>query len=146
MSKSNQWETALLDLVFRNQAVTGIGDAGGLLPSAASGSLYVSLHTADPGEAGDQETSEAAYASYARLAVARDGTEWTVSGDTASNTNNLAFPTCTGGLETITHFGIGTDASGPGTLLYSGEFSAALAVSTGLTPQVAAGDLTITEA
>ncbi len=29
--------------------------------------LYVSLHTGDPGEAGDQTTSEAAYTSYARV-------------------------------------------------------------------------------
>lgn len=69
----------ILDLLFNNEAATGIGDAGGLLPSAAAGNLYVSLHTADPGAGGDQTTNEAAYTSYARVAVARTVAGWTVA-------------------------------------------------------------------
>ena len=57
MSMSNAFETELLDLIFNNAAVANIGDAGGLQPSAAAGSLYVSLHTGDPGEAGNQGTN-----------------------------------------------------------------------------------------
>lgn len=67
-----------LKLIFQNAAWTNIGDAGGLLPSATAGSLYVSLHTGDPGSGGDQSTNECAYTSYARVAVARSAGGWTV--------------------------------------------------------------------
>ena len=56
--------------MFNNTDFANIGDAGGLQNSATAGSLYVSLHTADPGEAGSQTTNEANYTSYARVAVA----------------------------------------------------------------------------
>ena len=84
MSKSNTWETGLLNLTFNNTAFTLVGDAAGLLPSAAAGSLYFSLHTADPAEAGDQTTSEVAYTSYARVAVARTSGGFTISGNAVS--------------------------------------------------------------
>lgn len=71
MSMSNAFETSLLDHIFNNAAVANIGDAGGLQPSATAGSLYLSLHTGDPGEAGDQTTNETAYTNYARVAVVR---------------------------------------------------------------------------
>lgn len=145
MSKSNAAETALLGLIFNNTDFAGIGDAGGLQNSATAGSLYVSLHTADPGEAGDQTTNESAYTSYARVAVARSGAGWTVSGNSATNFALTQFPECTGGSETITHVGIGTDASGAGVLLYSGALSASRSVSSGIQPQFAASALTVTE-
>ncbi len=85
MSKSDVWENSVLKLVFQNLAAGTIGDAGGLLPSSAAGSLYVSLHSADPGEAGSQTTSELAYTNYARVGVARGTALWTVSTNTASN-------------------------------------------------------------
>ncbi len=146
MSKSNSFETSLLNLVFNNTDIANIGDASGLQNSATTGSLYVSLHTGDPGETGSQTTSEATYTSYARVAVARTSGGWTISNDTVSNTAAVTFPACTGGSNTITHFGIGTDSSGAGTLLYSGALTASLAVSNGITPAFAIGALTITEA
>lgn len=145
MSKSNAFETSLLGLIFNNTDIANIGDAGGLQNSAAAGSLYVSLHTADPGEAGDQTTNESAYTSYARVAVARSAGGWTVAGNSATNTALTQFPECTGGSETITHVGIGTDSSGAGTLLYSGALSANRSVSSGIQPQFAASALSITE-
>lgn len=145
MSKSNAAETALLALIFNNTDFANIGDAGGLQNSATAGSLYVSLHTGDPGEAGNQTTNESAYTSYARVAVARSGAGWTVSGNSATNTALTQFPECTGGSETITHVGIGTDVSGSGVLLYSGALSASRSVSSGIQPQFAATALTVTE-
>ena len=71
MSKSNACENSLLLLIFNNTDFALVGDAGGLQNSATAGNLYFSLHTADPGEAGDQTTSEITYTSYARVAVAR---------------------------------------------------------------------------
>lgn len=144
MSASNQFEANINALLFNNTAFTGIGDAGGLLPSATAGSFYVSLHTADPGEAGDQTTNEATYTSYARVAVARSSAGWTVSGNAVSNTAAITFPKCTGGNNTITHFGIGTATSGAGKLLWSGALTSSLAVSNNITPQIPAGDCDIT--
>jgi hypothetical protein len=145
MSKSNALETALLGLLFKNQAIAGIGDASGLQPSAVAGSLYVSLHTADPGEAGDQTTNEATYTSYARVGVVRSAAGWTVTGNLVENAGAVTFPQCTGGSETITHFGIGEDPTGAGDLLYSGALTASLAVSNGITPEFAVGDVDVTE-
>ena len=136
MSKSNAWETDLLNLLFTNANAANIGDATGLRGSTTAGSLYVSLHTADPGEAGDQTTSETTYTGYARVAVARSGAGWTVTGNSVSPAATVAFPACTGGTATITHFGIGTAASGAGKLLYSGTVAPNISISTGVTPEL----------
>lgn len=144
MSATNAFETALLTLYFNNTDHANVGDAGGLQNSATAGSFYVSLHTGDPGETGTQTTSEATYTSYARVAVARSGAGWTISGNTVSNAAAVTFPAATGGSNTITHFGIGSDSSGTGNLFFKGALSASLAVSSGITPSFAIGDLDIT--
>ena len=146
MSKSNAAETAFLTLVFNNTDWANIGDAGGLQNSAAAGSLYVALHTGDPGDAGNASTSECAYGSYARQAVARSGAGWTVSGDTVSNAALIQFPQCSSGSETITYVSITTAVSGTSDILWSGALSASLAVSSGIQPQFAIGALQVTEA
>ena len=145
MSKSNTFETDLLNLIFVNTDIALIGDAAGLQNSATAGSLYVSLHTADPDEAGTQATNETAYTNYARVAVARTVGGWTVSGNTVSNAALVQFAQCGVTGATLTHFGVGTDASGAGKLLYSGALTSSLAVSSGIQPQFAAGDLDVTE-
>ncbi len=145
MSKGNTFENELLLLIFNNTAIALIGDASGLQPSATAGSLYVSLHTGDPGEAGTQTTSECAYTSYARVAVARTAGGWTVTGNAVTNAALIQFPQCTGSSETATHFGIGTASSGAGKILYRGALSASLLISSGIQPQFGAGDLDGTE-
>lgn len=145
MSKSNAWETALLALVFNNDNAANIGDATGLRGSSTAGSLYVSLHTGDPGEAGSQTTNECAYTSYDRVAVARSGAGWTVSGNAVTNAALVQFPQCTGSSETATYFGIGTASSGAGVLLYKGALSASLAISSGIQPQFGATTLSGSE-
>lgn len=147
MSATNSFENSLLTLIFTNSNIANVGDATGLRGSSTAGSLYVSLHTADPGEAGSQTTSEATYTSYARVAVSRSGGSWTISGTAptqAANAAVVSFPACTGGTNTITHFGIGTDSSGSGTLLLSGALTSSLAVSSGITPAFAIGALVTT--
>lgn len=136
MSKTNAWENALLELVFKNTNAANIGDATGLRGSSTAGSFYVSLHTGDPGEAGDQTTNETAYTSYARVAVARSGSGFTVTGNSVSPAANVDFPECTGSTSTVTHFGIGTASSGAGVLLYKGAVSPSISVSTGVTPRL----------
>jgi hypothetical protein len=145
MSKGNTFENDLLLLIFNNTDAALIGDATGLRGSSTAGSLYISLHTGDPGDAGTATTSEAAYTSYARVAVARSGAGWTVTGNAVTNAALIQFPQCTGSSETLTHFGVTTASSGSTKLLYKGALSSSLAVSSGIQPQFAAGDLDITE-
>jgi len=145
MSKTNTFENELLLLIFNNDTLPLVGDATGIVGSSADGSLYVSLHTADPGEAGDQTTNETAYTNYVRVAVARTAGGWTVSGNTASNTALVQFAQCGVTGATLTHFGIGTASSSTGKLLYKGALTSSLAVSSGIQPQFAAGDLDVTE-
>ncbi len=143
MSATNAFETALLTLYFNNTDHANVGDAAGIQNSATAGSFYISLHTGDPGETGTQTTSEATYTSYARVAVARSGAGWTISGANASNAAAVNFPAATGGTNTITHFGIGSDLSGTGNLFFKGALSASLAVSSGITPSFAIGELDV---
>lgn len=139
MSKSNAFETAFLSHVFENANIALVGDATGLRGSAIAGSLYFSLHTADPNEAGDQTTSEVAYTSYARVAVARSAAGWTVTGNAVAVDADVVFPAGTGGSGTATHWGLGTDASGAGLLLYKGAISPSIVCGNGVTPRLAAG-------
>ena len=141
MSKSNAWENALALLVFNNTNAANIGDATGLRGSTTAGSLYLSLHTADPGEAGDQTTSEVAYTSYARVAVARTSGGFTVTANAIALAANADFPAGTGGSGTATYFGIGTAASGAGVLLYSGAISPSIVCGNGVTPRINAGTI-----
>ncbi len=144
MSLSNAFETALLSLLFENANAANVGDATGLRGSTTPGVFYISLHTADPGEGGAQNTSEANYTGYARVSVARSSAGWTVTGNQVVNDAAINFGACTAGSSTVTHFGIGTDASGAGNLLMSGALTGSLAVSAGITPSFAAGALTAT--
>jgi hypothetical protein len=136
MSKSNACENSLLELIFKNTDFALIGDAAGLQNSATAGSLYFSLHTADPGEAGSQTTSEATYTSYARVAVARSGAGFTVAANSVSPAAAVTFPAGTGGSGTVTHFGVGTDSTGAGVLLYSGTVTPNIVTGNGVTPQL----------
>jgi hypothetical protein len=85
--------------------------------------LYVSLHTAAPGNAGSQTTSETAYTNYARVAVARTTGGWTVTQGSSStfssvtNAASITFAACGATGATLTHWGVGLSSSGAGTLL-----------------------------
>lgn len=142
MSKSNSLENALMLLLFNATTFNGIAENDTTSPNT---DLYVSLHTADPGEGGSQTTNECAYGSYARVAVARSGSGWTVTNNTATNAALVQFPQCSSGSETATYVGIGLASTSPGTLLYSGALSASLAISSGIQPQFSAGTLQIQE-
>lgn len=139
MSKSNTFENDFLLLLFNNTNASLIGDATGLRGSSTAGSYYISLHTADPGEGGDQTTSEIAYTGYARVAVARTSGGFTVSGNSVSLAANCDFPAGTGGSGTATHFGIGCSSSGAGKLLYKGALSPSIVCGNGVTPRINAG-------
>lgn len=142
MSKGNTFENDLVKLLFNASAIANIADNAASAPLT---SLFIALHTADPGEAGTQATSEAAYTGYARVAVARTSGGWTVAANQATNVAAITFGLCIAGSETLTHFSVGVATSGAAKILYSGALTTPLAVSTGITPQFAAGALTCTE-
>jgi hypothetical protein len=133
MSKGNTFENDLLKLIFNATAIANIADNAASSPLT---NLQVGLHTADPGEAGDQTTSEATYTSYARVAVARTSGGWTVTTNTVVPVANIDFPEATGGTNTITNGSIGTASSGAGKLLYKGAITPNISVTTGVTPRL----------
>jgi hypothetical protein len=133
MSFGNTFENDLLKLIFNATAIANIADNAASSPLT---NLYVTLHTGDPGEAGDQETSECAYTSYDRVAVARTSGGWTVADNSVSPAAEITFPAATGGTETATHFAIGTAASGGGKILGSGTLTPNISISSGVTPRI----------
>jgi len=141
MSKSNAFENSLLKLIFNATAIANLADNAATSPLT---NLYVSLHTADPGEAGDQSTNEVSYTSYARVAVARTTGGWTVTNNSVSPVANIDFPAATGGTATVTYFGVGSASSGAGVLYYSGTVTPSISISSGVTPRLTTAS-TITE-
>ena len=142
MSKGNTFENDLMKLIFTAVAIANLADNAASSPLT---NLYVSLHTGDPGEGGDQTTNEADYTGYARVAVARTAGAWTVTNNVAVNAATVTFGLCTAGSNTITHCAVGTSISGAGKLLYSGALAAPLNVSNGITPSFGAGVLSVSE-
>jgi len=141
MSKGNTFENDLCLLIFNATAIANIADNAASSPLT---SLYVALHSADPGEAGVQNTSEIAYTSYARVAVTRNGAGWTVSSGSVSPAANIDFPAGTGGSGTATHFSVGVASSGATKLLYSGTVTPNIVCGNGVTPRLTTAT-TITE-
>jgi hypothetical protein len=139
--KGITFDNDLLKLIFNGNAIAGIAD------NAASGpltALFLSLHTADPGAAGAQTTSEAAYGNYTRMPVPRSSIGFTVSGNAVTLTVAVIFPTASSGSEIENFAAVGTTVTGSGKILYRGPITPALNITTGIAPQLTAGT-TITE-
>lgn len=120
MSISNYLENKILDKTLRNTDFTVT-------------TVYVSLHTADPGETG---ASELTGGSYARQSASFDAA---ASGATANSgaINFTGMPAAT-----ITHVAL-WDASTAGNCLWSGALTASKTTNSGDTFQIAAGDLDV---
>ncbi len=143
MPKSTATCNSLLALLFNATAWANLADNAGSSPAT---SLYLSLHTADPGVGNNQTTNEAAYTNYVRVAVVRTTSGWAVpSSGATSNAALVQFAQCGVTGATITHVAIGTASSGSGTVLYAGALSSSLAVANGIQPQFAIGALDVTE-
>jgi hypothetical protein len=137
MAKSNVFENDLLKLIFNGGTIANLAQNATVSPLTG---LYFALHTADPGEAGDQSTFEVVYPSYIRASVARTSAAFLVSGNSVSLVFDLDFPASSGGATTTApFFSVGTDASGPGKILYRGTVSAALVINPGNTPRLLSG-------
>jgi hypothetical protein len=110
------------------------------LPTA--GTVWVSLHTADPSETG---ASEVTGGNYARISVAAAG--WTkTTGGTASATNTaeIVYP-ATGTVTwsgTVTHVGI-WNANAAGNFLFGGALTTSRVVASGDVFKFLATNLTI---
>lgn len=142
MSASNAAETAILSLIFTATAWADIAENDSSSPAT---SFYISLHTASPGEAGDQSSNETAYTGYARVAVTRDTSGWTVSGGSVTNDAEIAFGQCTASPgAAITHVGLGTASSGAGALLLFNALDSSITMQTGTVPIFSATELEFT--
>ena len=137
--KTDVFEMDMLKLIFNATPIQYLADNAVTSPKT---NIYVSLHTADPTDVATsgQTTSETTYTGYARVAVLRTTGGWTVTTNTGvtsvSPVATISFGACTAGTATITHVGIGTDATGSGKLLYVGTMNPSIAVASGVTPQL----------
>lgn len=133
MSKSDALENDLLKLIFNATPIANLADNAAASPLTQ---LFMSLHTADPGEAGTEATSEISYTGYARVGVNRNSGGWTVTGNSVSPAANVDFGACSAGSATATHFAVGVASSGATKVLYKGALSPTIAVAAGVTPRI----------
>ena len=124
MSFSDTFETRVLTWVFTNSSATR--------PTA----WYVALFTSAPNDAGGgTEVSGGAYA--------RQSVTFSVSGNTATNSGAIEYPTATAGYGTVTHVGV-FDASSGGNLIAYAALTASKTIDTGDVLRLPAGDLDVT--
>lgn len=130
---SKTFATDLLKLIYQGTTITGLA-RDDLSPLT---SLYMALHTSDPGAAGTQSTSEVTYTGYIRVAVPRDVTGFTVTDNVMNPTQTLEFGEMTGGTnQTATHMTIGTAASGGGKVLARFTLSPSIDLKNAVTPRL----------
>jgi len=127
MSFSNTFETHVLNYVFTATSVTR--------PTA----WYVALFTSNPAEDASGTEVSASGTAYARQSVS-----FSVSGNLATNSAAVEFPTATGsGFGTVTHIGVYTASSGGDLIAYS-ALSASKAIAAGDVFRIPTNDLDIT--
>jgi len=97
---------------------------------------YIALYTAAPSDTGGG--TEVAGGSYARQVVT-----FSVTGNTASNSGTITFPTATASWGTVNWVGI-FDAVTGGNLLYWGQTTTGKIINTGDTFQINNNNLIIT--
>ena len=98
--------------------------------------VYLGLHTADPTDAGTG--AEVSGNAYARQSFAS-----TISGNAASNTSAIEFPTATGSWGTIGWVSV-WDSLTTGNMLFHGALTESKTIASGDVFRVPAGDLDIT--
>jgi hypothetical protein len=126
MSLSNTFETTVLTWLLTNSSATR--------PTA----WYVALFTSNPDE--DASGTEV---STSGTAYARQSVTFSVSGNTATNTAAIEFPTATASYGTVTHVGV-YDASTAGNLIAYAALTTSKAIDTGDVLRLPANDLDVT--
>jgi len=137
---SDYVEGAILDFFFKRTTTPF---------ATAPTTVYVSLHSADPGDTG---TSELSGGSYARASITTDtnnstNTNWNAKGTsgqatTITNHATITFTQATGNWTTATYFGI-WDASTSGNLLFTGTITGGVTVNNGNTLSLVDSNITI---
>lgn len=126
---SDSFESSVLNLLLNGVAIANIADNAASSPLANG---YLALHTADPADTGLQNTSEANYPGYTRLAVARNPSspQWTITGTspTTASCGQKIFPASTGAGTTLTHWSFGLASSGASTIIVSGPLQASIPI------------------
>jgi len=122
---SNYLENALINATLRATTFT------------SPATVYVSLHTADPTDAGTG--TEVSGGSYAR----QSATFASPSNGASATNADITFPQATGNWGTVTHIGI-WDASTSGNLYYHTALDASKTIDTGDVFKIASGSLTVT--
>lgn len=135
MSKSAAHANEYLKLILWGTPIVDIADS----PSSPSTSLYFALHTANPGEDGNQSTSECDYGGYSRIAVTRSSGDFSISGNVANITSVQSFPQCTSGTNIASYFSIGRALTGTGDYFWYGTIVPNISISTGIIPQLGIG-------
>ncbi len=131
---SDAAETAIMSLLFNATAWANIADNAASSPNT---NIAVAAHTADPGDAGSQSTSEAAYTNYARVNVARTSGGWTVTGGSVSPVAKISFPASGAAGSTITHFSVGKTGGGASAIHMAGTVTPNISISSsGVTPEL----------
>lgn len=131
--------------VTRNDVVKFFANAVAM--PTYGGTIYAHLHTADPTLSGTSSTNEATYTGYARVAIDRSGTGFTIcdpdgttnaSGTAFKNAAEITWPECTGvgDDEVETHASLCTAS---GQILYSAALTASIRVTNLDTPRAPAG-------
>jgi hypothetical protein len=145
-SKKDAFETAILQLIFNNTNLANIGDSTGLRGSSTAGNFYIALFKDGTEPSDSAQGTECDYTGYARKDVVRSSGGWTVASGACSNTAAITFAQCTAGSNTAGAFAIcKADVEGVNDAIYWGELTSPLAISSGITPEFAAGDLDVTE-
>lgn len=119
---SNYLETVLLDLVFNGTSYAG------------QSTVYVKLHTGDPGEAGTSNAATETTRAAATFGAASSGA---IANDAAIEWTNVST------TETVSHISI-WDASSAGNCLWKGALSASKSLTAGDNLSIPVGDLDIT--
>jgi hypothetical protein len=136
MSISDTSESAILQLIFNATTWANYANNATTTPET---NIICALHTADPGDAGTQATSEAAYSSYARVNVLRTSGGWAISGTNPTQAAPVAainFPAGTGGSGTVTFFSTGKSGGGATPILFSGTVTPNIVTGSGVTPSL----------
>lgn len=142
MSKGNTFETEVLLLFFNAVSIPNLAQNG----TSPLANLFCALHTADPGEAGDQTTNETAYTGYARQTIPRSAAGFVVAGSGVSPFADVTFPVCTAAPgTTLTHASFGVAVSGASKILYSGPITPQIAIAVGVIPRLTTASLVTEE-
>ena len=136
-SIANATEDAVLKLIFQAVAWANYADNAATSPQTNIG---VSLHTADPGEAGDATTNEVTYTAYTRVNVLRTVGGWAEASGVVNPVAAITFPQGTGGTGTATHCALAKSNAAPPTgaqaILWRGDVTPNITLGNGVQPQL----------